>query len=125
MVVTTQENGREVVGLRVGAANVRRYFPRDMRAVELLLGDLRIECNLSPSFWNGQPEIRDPRLGAWLKFKVTRARANRKPVALAMEQAGATNTFTLRSLPFWPQRMNATHGVASPKREAKIATTAV
>jgi hypothetical protein len=124
MVVTTQENGREVVGLRVGAANVRKYFPRDMRAVEFLLGDLRIQCNLSPSFWNGQPEIRDPRLGAWLKFKVSRTRANRKPVALSMEQAGA-NTFTLRSLPFWPQRIVATHRVASPKREAKIATTAV
>jgi hypothetical protein len=124
MVVTTQENGREVVGLRVGAANVRRYFPRNMRAVEFLLGDLRIECNLPPGFWNGHPEILDPRLGAWLRFKVSRTRANRKPVALAMEKAGA-NTFTLRSLPFWPQRVTATHGVASPKRETKIATTAV
>jgi len=95
MVVTTQENGREVLGLRVGAANVRKYFPRDMGAVELLLGDLRIQCSLPPNFWNGQPEIRDPRLGAWLKFKVSRARFSRKPVALAMERAGA-NVFMLR-----------------------------
>jgi len=97
MVVTTKDNGREVLGLRVGAANVRRYFPRSMGAVELLLGDLHIQCNLTPEFWKGQPEIRDPRLGAWLKYKVSRERLNRKPVALAMEHAGA-NAFTLRSV---------------------------
>jgi len=97
MVVTTRDNGREVLGLRVGAANVRRYFPRSMGAVELLLGDLHIQCNLTPEFWKGQPEIRDPRLGAWLKYKVSRERLNRKPVALAMEHAGA-NAFTLRSV---------------------------
>jgi hypothetical protein len=118
MVVTTQENGREVPGLRVGAANVRKYFPRDMGAVELLLGDLRIECSLPPNFWNGQPEIRDPRLGAWLKFKVLRARSNRKPIALAMERAGA-NAFTLRSMPYLPQR------AAAPKRVAGRMAVAV
>lgn len=124
MVVTTQENGREVVGLRVGAANVRKYFPRDMGTVELLLGDLRIECNLPPDFWNGHPEIRDPRLGAWLKFKVSRVRSNRKPVALAMEQAGA-NAFTLRSLAFASHRAAALNGTAGPKKVAKPVTTAV
>ena len=103
MVVRTQDNGRHELGLRVGVANVRRYFPKGMAAVELLLGDLRIECNLSPDFWNGQPEIRDPRLGAWLKYKTSRERSIRKPVSLAMEQAGA-NSFTLHANPFGPQR---------------------
>lgn len=104
MVVTTQEKGREVLGLRVGAANARKYFPKGMRAVELLLGDLRIQCTLPPDFWNGQPEICDPRLGAWLKFKVSRSRTKRKPVALAMERAGA-NAFTLQSMATVPKRM--------------------
>ncbi len=103
MVVKTQENGREVLGLRVGAANVRRYFPRSMGAVELLLGDLRIQCMLPPDFWKGQPEIRDPRLGAWLNHKVSRERINRKPIALAMEHAGG-NSFTLQSVSFATKR---------------------
>jgi len=103
MIVTTKENGREVLGLRVGAANVRRHFPRTMGAVELLLGDLRIQCNLKPDFWKGQPEIHDPRLGAWLKYKVPRERSNRKPVALAMEYAGA-DAFTLQSVSLAPKR---------------------
>ena len=120
MVVTTQENGREVLGLRVGAANARKYFPRDMGAVELLLGDLRIECSLPSNFWNGQPEIRDPRLGAWLKFKVSRARSNRKPIALAMERAGA-NAFTLRPVSHTPERAVLSKGATVPRRAIRMA----
>ena len=122
MVVTTQENGREVVGLRVGAANVRKYFPKNMGAVELLLGDLRIQCCLSPNFWNGQPEIRDPRLGAWLKFKVSRRGSNRKPVALAMERAGA-NAFIVRSFSVAPQKA-ALKIAATLKKAARMLPTA-
>ena len=69
MVVKTQCKGRAVTGLRVGAADVRRYFSRDVAAIELVLDHLRIECGLSPAFWDGQPEIRDPRLCAWLESK--------------------------------------------------------
>ena len=103
MVVKTQDNGREVLGLRVGAANVRRHFPRSMGAVELLLGDLRIQCKLTPAFWKGQPEIHDPRLGAWLTHKVSRERFNRKPIPLAMEHAGG-NAFSLQSVSFATKR---------------------
>jgi hypothetical protein len=124
MVVTTQDNGRELVGLRVGAANVRKYFPRNMGAVELLLGDLRIQCSLAPEFWNGHPEIRDPRLGAWLKFKVSRTRSNRKPIALAMERAGA-NAFTVRSFSIAPQKSAAVKVAAGLKRAAGMIPTAV
>jgi hypothetical protein len=123
MVVTTQDNGRELVGLRVGAANVRKYFPKDMVAVELQLGDLRIQCSLSPEFWNGHPEIHDPRLGAWLKFKVSRTRSNRKPVALAMEQAGA-NAFTVRSC-IAPKKAAAVKVPAGFKKVARMIPAAV
>lgn len=103
MVVTTQEFDRDVFGLRVGAANVRRHFPKNMQVVELRLGDLRIQCQLPPTFWNGEPEIHDPRLCAWLKFKVLHEQERRKSVCLAMEQADG-NTFTVQSEPSGQKR---------------------
>ena len=96
MVVRARDNGQAELGLCIGVANARRYFPRNLGAVDLVLGDLRIQCSLPPDFWNGQPEIRDPRLGVWLKYKVLRERAN-KPVAMAMVQTGI-NAFKLQSL---------------------------
>jgi hypothetical protein len=96
MVVKTQQNGHAVTGLRVGAANVRRYFPRTINAVRLRLGDLEIECKLSPEFWNGKPEIQDPRLCEWLQFRRSSEGADRKPITLAMEQSGR-DSFTLQT----------------------------
>ena len=97
MVVTAKGHGRDVTGLRVGAANARRYFSRDWNNVELRMGDLRIECQLTPEFWSTRPEIHDPRLCQWLKFKTLQHRPNRKPISLTMEQTGA-NSFTLHPL---------------------------
>ena len=37
MVVKTQLSGGEVTGLHVGARNVRRYFPKEIRVIELEL----------------------------------------------------------------------------------------
>jgi hypothetical protein len=68
-----------------------------MDAVELRLGDLRIQCQLPASFWNGSPEIYDPRLCEWLKFKVLRERQNSTPIALNLVQSD-TNSFTLQSI---------------------------
>ena len=96
MVVKTQKNGRDNIGLCIGAANARRYFPRSLGAVEILLDDLRIQCNLPDKFWDGHPEIFDPRLCEWLKFKVLRERPNHDPIALQMVQSGI-NTFQLHS----------------------------
>ncbi len=96
MVVKTQGNGREVTGLHVGATNARRYFSKNHGAIELQLGDLRIECALPPSFWDGQPEIHDPRLCEWLNFKVFH-HSNRNPMTMAMVQSGQ-NRFTLQSI---------------------------
>jgi hypothetical protein len=88
MVVRPQCKGREVTGLRVGAYNVKRYFPKSIAVIELELDHLRIECGLSPDFWNGQPEIRDPRLCAWLESKQFHSRASNCPILLAMTPSG-------------------------------------
>jgi hypothetical protein len=94
MVVKTQCKGRAVTGLRVGSANVRRYFSRDVAAIELELDHLRIECGLSPAFWDGQPEIRDPRLCAWLESKQYHGNSWRIPRHLDMIPLGL-NSFRL------------------------------
>jgi hypothetical protein len=96
MVVKTQVKGGEITGLHVGARNVRRYFPKAVRIIELQLDHLQIQCGLSPDFWHGQPEIHDPRLREWLDFKIVHRLAVKREVRLAMMPAG-NNTFRLRS----------------------------
>ena len=56
MVVKTQCKGREYTGVEVGADNVRRYFPKDTEVIELHLDHLSIQCDLAPTFWQGQSE---------------------------------------------------------------------
>lgn len=100
MVVRTRHNGHEVTGLRVGAANVRRYFPKTVSRVKLRLGDLEIDCKLSPEFWSGKPEIEDRRLCEWLKFRRQRDQAGRKPILLTMDHAGE-DSYTLQATAPW------------------------
>lgn len=97
MVVQTQCKGREVTGLRVGAWNARRYFPRNLSAIELELDHLRIECGLKPEFWRGKPELHDPRLCAWLQAKQLSNNSCREPLPLDMIPAGG-NSFRLGPL---------------------------
>ena len=97
MVVKTQSKARGVTGLRVGKSNVRRYFPKHISAIELQLDNLQIQCGLDPGFWNGHPEIYDPRLCAWLETKHLHYKADRTPVPLAMIPAGE-NSFRLQSV---------------------------
>lgn len=97
MVVKTQLRGGEVTGLHVGAGNVRRYFPKRVRVIELQLDHLQIQCGLSPDFWNGQPEICDPRLCVWLDSKVVHKMGGGKQIKLAMTPAGKS-IFRLRSV---------------------------
>lgn len=97
MVVRTHCDGREVVGLYVGARNARRKFPKDTKDIELVLGHLHIHCELPPEFWQGQPEIRDPRLSDWLESKIFHGRLRRTPVPLAMLPAGK-NSFRLQTI---------------------------
>ncbi|MGA2807419.1 MAG: hypothetical protein ABSE87_04745 [Terracidiphilus sp.] len=106
MVVKTQSKGRGITGLHVGANNVRRYFPKHISSIELQLGHLQIECGLKPDFWQGEPEIYDPRLCAWLESRHMHTVPDRASIPLAMIPAGK-NCFRLQ-----PVRSN---GVARPK----------
>jgi hypothetical protein len=93
MVVKSQCNGHRVTGLYVGVNNVRRYFPRNVASIDLQLDHLQIQCGLAPHFWNGQPEIHDPRLCEWLESKHYRE-GYRNSVPLAMTPSGE-NSFIL------------------------------
>ncbi|HEY3625958.1 MAG TPA: hypothetical protein VGL00_06730 [Terracidiphilus sp.] len=97
MVVKAQSKGQGLSGLVVGTDNVRRYFPKDVSSIELQLDHLRIQCGLGPDFWQGQPEIIDPRLCAWLETKHMHASRHRDPVALNMVPAGK-NAFRLQPM---------------------------
>ena len=87
MVVEIQRNGRSVTGLHVGSGNVRRYFPRGLGAVDLHLDHLEIRCALLPSFWNGKPQISDPRLTAWLEAKDFAEQSHAAPIQLSLVPA--------------------------------------
>jgi hypothetical protein len=102
MVVKTQSKGRSLTGLHVGANNVRRYFSKDTSVIELQLDHLQIQCGLGPDFWQDQPEIHDPRLGAWLESKHLNGKTNRNPVPLSMIPAGK-NAFRLQPVSLPPQ----------------------
>jgi hypothetical protein len=80
--------------LYVGAQNVRRYFPKRDSTIELRLDHLRIECDLKPDFWDGRPEIHDPRLCLWLESKHFQRKECRSPMPLVMMPAGE-HSFTL------------------------------
>lgn len=105
MVVRTQCDGREVIGLNVGTRNAQRKFPRDVKDIELVLGHLHIHCELRPEFWQGKPEIRDSRLGNWLESKIFHGRPRRTPVPLAMLPAGK-NAFRLQTIKLPPASSN-------------------
>lgn len=94
MVVKSQCNGHRVTGLYVGVNNVRRYFPRNIAAIDLQLDHLRIQCGLTPLFWNGHPEIHDPRLCDWLESKQFQGKGCRSSMPLAMIPSGE-NSFIL------------------------------
>lgn len=89
MLVTTYRDQSDRTGLLIGKANARRYFRKRCPSIELRLGDLHIQCTLNPDFWQGRPEIHDPRLSEWLKFKGDRNRSGREPMPLTLEPIGA------------------------------------
>jgi len=97
MVVRTQSRGRGLTGLHVGATNVQRYFPKEVSVIELELDHLQIQCGLPPGFWDGEPEIYDPRLCAWLESKTFRTKPDRTPVPLNMIPSGG-NSFKLQAV---------------------------
>jgi len=94
MVVRTQSMGRLVSGLLVEPEDVRRYFPEHLSDIELELGHLRIHCVLTPRFWDSRHLIDDPRLCAWLDFKIFHGRACRFSIPLEMVPVGS-NAFSI------------------------------
>ncbi len=94
MLVKSQCVGNRVTGLFVGKNNVRRYFPRKVEAISLKLDHLLIECGLADRFWDGEPEIRDPRLCLWLESKQSRESNCRTSMPLYMTPTG-DGTFSL------------------------------
>jgi hypothetical protein len=72
----------------VGEGDVQRFFPKHVTEIELQLDHLRIECGLGPHFWNGKPEISDPRLCIWLESKVRDGNGLRAPTPLALIPSG-------------------------------------
>jgi hypothetical protein len=94
MLVKTHRNGNDRTGLHIGRANANRFFRKDAHSIELKLGDLHIRCTLAPDFWEGRPQIQDPRLSEWLKFKVGRARSGPGAALLTLVPAGV-DTFVL------------------------------
>lgn len=98
MVVTSQCSGRRVTGILIGESNAQRYFPRETKEIELQLDHLRIECGLPPHFWNGKPEISDPRLCLWLESKDRNGHGRRAPTPLALIPSG-TNSFIVAPAP--------------------------
>jgi hypothetical protein len=98
MLVKTYKDGLSRTGLHIGEANAQRYFSRRRPFIELRLDDLHIQCTLSPEFWQGRPEIHDPRLSEWLQFKMARQRQGREPIQLTLVPSGS-DTFVLRPRP--------------------------
>jgi hypothetical protein len=97
MIVKTHCEGRAFTGVEVGLDNVRRYFPKDASEIELHLDHLLIQCGLAPGFWEGQTEICDPRLGAWLEQKNFNRSCDQAPVPLALIPSGK-NSFRLQPI---------------------------
>jgi hypothetical protein len=95
MLVKTQCRGRAFTGVAVGNNDVRRYFPQHTDCIDLELDHLLIRCGLNPGFWNGHPEISDPRLCAWLESKNFNGKPGDEPVALAMIPSGK-NVFRIK-----------------------------
>lgn len=96
MVVKAQCEGHAFTGVEVGAANVRRYFPREFEDIELRLDHLLILLSLPPGFWDGEPEIRDPRLSLWLESKNFNGGPGKAPLPLALIPSGK-NSFRLQT----------------------------
>lgn len=117
MVVKAQSKGREVVGLEVGAMNARRYIAKDASAIELQLDHLSISCGLGPDFWDGQAEIRDRRLCAWLEQKNHNGKAGESLLPLAMIPSGK-NSFRLQLLALRGPRKSSPHGNRPPLNAA-------
>lgn len=97
MIVKTQCKGREFTGVEIGAEHVRRYFPKDIRVIELHLDHLLIQLDLEPEFWRGRAQICDRRLCAWLESKNFNGRPGAEPIPLVLLPIGK-NCYRLKAI---------------------------
>jgi hypothetical protein len=95
MRVKTYRYGLARTGLQVSEANVRRYFSKLSPSIELRLDDLHIQCTLGADFWQGSPQIHDPRLSEWLEFKVARRATEHDPLSVVLIPLG-TGAFVVQ-----------------------------
>ena len=95
MLVKTHRDGPNRTGLDIGDDNVRRFFRKRPKSIELRLDDLYIQCALAPDFWRGRALIHDPRLSEWLQFKAGRDHGARDAMLLTMSPAGP-GSFTIK-----------------------------
>jgi len=87
MLLQARCKGHAVTGLRIDHSNAQPFPKRDMPAIELHLDHLLIECGLPTGFWEGEAEICDWRLCAWLESKKHRGIFSRS-VTVAMTPSG-------------------------------------
>lgn len=106
MIVTMQNKGRSITGLRIGNANVQRYFPSDIRSIEIELDHLRIRCDLQGRFWLDRPEITDRRLCAWLEEKIYWPKS---PDNVVVEMVGSGDSYRLRFRSWSSQKQSSRH----------------
>ncbi len=117
MVVKSQCKGHRITGIYVGVNNVRRYFPRNIAAIDLQLDHLRIRCGLTPHFWKGQPEIHDPRLCDWLELKQMQGKEWQNSMPLAMIPSGENSFILGPADPNGRARTRRTNGSRSSRNE--------
>ena len=106
MIVTMQNKGHSITGLCIGNANVRRYFPSNIRAIEIEIDHLRIRCDLQGRFWHDRPEITDRRLCAWLEEKFSWPKTSEE-VVVELEGSGDRYRLKLRS----PRKERSRHTI--------------
>lgn len=97
MIVRMRDKGNGVTSLHIGTRNVRRYFVKSISTVDLDLDSLQIRCELAQDFWNGHPEIVDPRLCSWLAAKDCSWKVSGKRMVLSLLPAGE-NSFRIQPL---------------------------
>jgi hypothetical protein len=125
MVVRSQCNGHRITGLYVGLRNARRYFPRNLDSIDLEIDHLRIQCGLTPQFWDDDPQIHDSRLCEWLELKQFAKQGYRHSMPLAMIPSGE-NSFVLRLGGFQHNRrpVRSVDSVATPVKVGALAGSA-
>lgn len=96
MLVTLQNKGHSIIGIRIRTSDARRHFPTNVKAVDLKLDHLRIRCDLKDSFWLNRPQISDPRLRLWLE---TKALWNNLSRVLQMQKDGDSYTLEFTDRP--------------------------